>query len=424
MPVQEQTPYIKHLADGLTNTFAFPFKIFEAEQLEVRLNGAVQATGFTLSGVGDETGGSVVFTANPVTGTVVEFERKVAYSRAISYAVTPDFRGKTVDNDFDRLQMQMQQVKAYVDVSVKSGLGDDVINGQGKRLTNLADPVDPQDAATKKSVLEVAASFVLGNLSDASVTTAKLAFDGGALGFRNKIINGNFSVNQAGYVSGSAVPSDKYGHDMWKMGAAGDSYTFSTVNGLTTATIPSGKVLQQIVEGVNLETGTYVLSWTGTAQGKIAGGSYGVSGAVTASITGGTNTTIEFNTGTVTDVRLELGTTATPFEHRPYGLELALCQRYYWDSGSAVSGGYPRLNGYGAAGTAISANIKWPVQMRSAPTVTVLISAGWALTNCSAPVVSASTPDGVFMSATIISTGGADAYAGVGNKAIIVSARL
>lgn len=37
----------------------------------------------------------------------------------------------------------------------------------------------------------------------------------------------------------------------------------------------------------------------------------------------------------LTDVQLEVGTTATPFERRPYGVELQLCQRYY----QRISGG-------------------------------------------------------------------------------------
>ena len=155
------------------------------------------------------------------------------------------------------------------------------------------------------------------------------AFGNGAqFSFRNKIINGAFGINQRGYVSGAATTAGQYTLDRWKVTGTG-GITFSTVNNKTTVTIPAGQTLQQVIEGLNLATGTYVLSWEGTAQGRIDAGSYGASGTVTASITGGANTTIEFNAGTVANVQLEAGSIATPFEHRPYGVELALCQRYY-----------------------------------------------------------------------------------------------
>jgi len=148
--------------------------------------------------------------------------------------------------------------------------------------------------------------------------------------FKNRIIDGGFTINQRGYTSGTSLSSGSYGHDRWKGGASGGTYTFTQgstgVN--TTITITAGSIIQ-VIEGANLpEGGTYVLSWTGTAQGKIGSGSFGASG-ITGTITAGTNTNIEFNTGTCGNVQLEVGSTATSFDYRPYGTELALCQRYY-----------------------------------------------------------------------------------------------
>jgi hypothetical protein len=235
-------------------------------------------------------------------------------------------------------------------------------------------------------------------LGNATITNAKLAFDGGALsGFRNVIINGNFGINQRVYVSGAAVGAGLYGHDRWKMAASADTYTFSTTANVTTVTIPAGKILRQVVEGLNLQSGTYVLSWTGTAQGKIGAGSYGASG-VTGSITGGTDTTIEFGPGTVSKVQLELGTVATPFEHRPIGTELALCQRYYQQHGDADSFRWFGISS--GVGQEFQTPISFPVTMRTAPSC--VTSGTWVVAGCSGPYLEAPHPTG--FSLKVIST--------------------
>lgn len=203
-----------------------------------------------------------------------------------------------------------------------------------------------------------------GSNDSALVVGQDGGFNGGQLaGMRNLIINGGFNINQRGYASGAAVGANLYAHDRWKMAASADTYTFATVANKTTVTIPAGQVLRQVVEGLNLQTGTYVLSWEGTAQGKIGAGAYGATG-ITGSITGGTDTTIEFGPGTVSNVQLEWGTRASPFERRFVGLELQLCQRYYWA---------PVLPSYMAASVityCIAANFVLPVTMRVAPIVT------------------------------------------------------
>ena len=78
----------------------------------------------------------------------------------------------------------------------------------------------------------------------------------------------------------------------------------------------------------------------------------------------------------ITGVQLEVGTNATSFDYRPYGTELALCQRYYVKSYAqsvAVptngSGGFLRTRSYSGAYGAFVWNL--PVTMRTAPTATV-----------------------------------------------------
>jgi len=160
--------------------------------------------------------------------------------------------------------------------------------------------------------------------------------NGGPTGAKNAIINGNFGINQRGVSGTVTLSAGVYGHDRWKAGASGCTYTFSTSGNVTTLDISAGSLIQ-VIEGINLESGTYTLSWTGTAQGKIGAGSFGNSG-ITGAAVGGTNLNIEFNTGTVSLVQFEPGTVATPFERRQFGQELALCQRYFWTIRGDVDG--------------------------------------------------------------------------------------
>ena len=71
----------------------------------------------------------------------------------------------------------------------------------------------------------------------------------------------------------------------------------------------------------------------------------------------------------ITGVQLEVGKNATEFEHRSYGEELALCQRYYLRLNSQGNND-PIANVYGEAGSQVYGTFHFPVQMRVAPTFT------------------------------------------------------
>jgi hypothetical protein len=72
----------------------------------------------------------------------------------------------------------------------------------------------------------------------------------------------------------------------------------------------------------------------------------------------------------ITGVQLEAGTTASPFEYRQYGTELALCQRYYAKMGAGGYSNYACLgSGYASSATGSNFYIKYPVTMRASATL-------------------------------------------------------
>jgi len=187
------------------------------------------------------------------------------------------------------------------------------------------------------------------------------------LGFRNAIINGNPIINQRVYVSGTATTgANQYTLDRWRVVTSGQSITWTDSNNVRTVTAPAGGV-EQVIEGVNILSGTYTLNWTGTATATVDGNAVSKGGNVT--LTGGTNCTVRFSSGTFALAQLEPGTVATPFERRSFGQELALCQRYYqvqtFPTQIGISGG----NAGGGFSTYIGWFWPFNTQMRASPTL-------------------------------------------------------
>ena len=143
------------------------------------------------------------------------------------------------------------------------------------------------------------------------------------------------------------------------------SYTINSANTweYKTATI-TGDTVRALDDG---NTAEYVISWeldTGADDLSSAfswttdGGNKSVTTQV--NLLAATN-----NTWQITGVQLEVGSVATPFEHRSYGEELALCQRYYY-----------RMNGRGSLGIFHKYTggqgylmIHLPVTMRNTPSL-------------------------------------------------------
>ena len=206
----------------------------------------------------------------------------------------------------------------------------------------------------------------------------------GAIGFRNKIINGGFDVWQRA----SSQSQSGYGSaDRWYFGITGTASVAKNaalpagINGssyfpLINVNADSSLSMTQAIEGVHTFAGkTVTVSFTSNAAGgqcdipylmqyfgtggspsptvmynkpisdvTIKDGSfdrrsitYQVGSIIgkTRGSAGDDYISVHFKWsnptvyGAIWNIQVEEGTIATPFEQRPYGLELSLCQRYY-----------------------------------------------------------------------------------------------
>jgi hypothetical protein len=129
-------------------------------------------------------------------------------------------------------------------------------------------------------------------------------------------------------------------------------------------------------------------------------GIYGVVGQVNAAAAVG-------NTFTVTGLQIEEGVIATPFEHRPIGTELALCQRYYYNHTPGSSA--QRAIGVGTWFTATQMHIpiKFPVSMRIKPILVMPSSAGYYISYQNSTSTSIS---GLTLETTVTTTEQAEIY--------------
>ena len=262
--------------------------------------------------------------------------------------------------------------------------------------------------------------------------TAQEARDLVSAGRKNLIINGDFKISQRGDYTSSAVTAghDSYWLDRWMSLKNGTTSTVQrvtrTVNGIsqyaariecTVATTGASGIFgfSQRVELSSIPVGRtltasawvrtnhpYVGFRTNTFQGS--GGDKGVkvtpdgnwhriywtfdSTGTTNSSVGGdilivayNNTSVSIAVGDyieIAEVQLEVGKNATEFEHRSYGEELALCQRYF-----LKLGGESNIMGMGSGTTVNTTNgwavIQFPVTMRIPPTAALLGGTGVTL---------------------------------------------
>jgi hypothetical protein len=143
------------------------------------------------------------------------------------------------------------------------------------------------------------------------------------------------------------------------------TYTISSANtweqkSITIAGDTSGTWLTTNGVGIRLLFGLGVGSTFNGTAGSWSGNTFASATGATSVV--GTNGATFYITG----VQLEVGSTATSFDYRPYGTEFQLCMRYYY---KLLMNEFGAINGFCDNATNAIHFYQFPVPMRTSPTL-------------------------------------------------------
>lgn len=218
-----------------------------------------------------------------------------------------------------------------------------------------------------------------------------------ATDWRNLVINGNPTINQRGYASSQATTvANQYTLDRWKILTSGHSISYSSSGGVVTVTVPSGVTLEQTVEGVNVMSGTYVASWSGSAS--VTMGGVPATSGIPVTLTSGVDVVIRVTNGSFSRFKLEPGSFATPFTHIPIEIELPRCQRFY-----RVGGGYVGSYSGSSSLDVPLDRVAFSPTMRASPTVALAVSSQSG--NLGTPFVAGADANGFNVAGFVSSAG-------------------
>jgi len=109
MTVENTNNTISYTGNGSVDTFAYNFLTYSADHLFIYFDAVLQSSGFTITGVGDDNGGNVVFSSPPDSGVTIRIDRTVPDTQLLEYQEYGPFPAKANERGLDLVTMAVQQ---------------------------------------------------------------------------------------------------------------------------------------------------------------------------------------------------------------------------------------------------------------------------------------------------------------------------
>lgn len=140
MTISNPNNTISYIGSGSQAGFAYDFRVDNAGDMWVYLDGARQVTGWTINGLGDQNGGTVTFYTAPGNGVVIDLRRIVPLTQETNYTPYGAFPAESHELALDKLTMAIQQVNGKV--TGEGGVVESIIAGANVTVDS-SDPSHP-----------------------------------------------------------------------------------------------------------------------------------------------------------------------------------------------------------------------------------------------------------------------------------------
>ena len=214
MTISSSTSKNQYTSTG-ENTFTYTFKIFDESDIRVLVDGVVKTitTDYTVTGTGNDAGGTVVFNVATTSGAIITLKRNEPLTQEIDYVEGDNFPASAHEEGLDRSAIRDQFLQEQIDRTIT--LPEDTTStlaftnpaGNGGKFLTLNTGADEVEYTNVAGTLEgvtitsgdagkpvavnstedgfevgdgvflTADSVDTGELVDAAVTDAKLAAD-------------------------------------------------------------------------------------------------------------------------------------------------------------------------------------------------------------------------------------------------------
>ena len=272
MTISSTTVKNSYSGNGSTTAFAYTFKIFANTDLQVIIRSSTGTetvktltTHYTVSGVGDASGGNVTFTSGntPASGETVVIRRAVPQTQAIDYIANDPFPAESHEEGLDRATMTTQQVQEELDRSLKLS--------RTNTMTSTEFTVGASDRANKvlsfDSSGELSVTQELGTFKgDWSSGTAYVIRDL----VKDTSTNNIFIVNTAHTASGSEPLTTNANSAKYDLIVDAASATTSASNAATSATAAASSATSSASSASSASTQASNASSSATAAASSA----------------------------------------------------------------------------------------------------------------------------------------------------------